>query len=170
MSQPSTAEKPNSNRHSAKPNETSRPPHYASNLPVADAIPPRYSEKGIEQVFEVYGEKKTKQATAEGFQFFVRAWQLTDAEAAALLGVRTSEWTSGLRPNRLRREQIKRIASLIGIYRALHLYFSQPVADGWVRRENSDPLFNGQQPVQMMAHGGLPTMKCTLDYVDGLRE
>lgn len=137
--------------------------------PLVDAIPPRYSEEGIDRIFDVFGEEATKQATAECFLFIARAWQLTETEAAALLGVRASDLASGLQPSQLNREHVKRVASLIGIYRALHLFFSQAVADGWVKRENSDPTFGGQQPVQMMIRGGLPKVKLTLDYVDGLR-
>ena len=100
------------------------------------------------------------------------AWRLRNPEAAELAGVsaRTFErMKAGRWSGRLSRDQRQRASALVGIYKGLHLYFSEPLADEWPGLANSGPLFGGRRPVEVMIEGGLPAMVEVRDYVDALR-
>ena len=51
-----------------------------------------------------------------------------------------------------------RISLVIGIYKALNIYFGEPWADRWVTLENRGPLFAGQAPIEYMVRHGQPGM------------
>ncbi|MCY4035805.1 MAG: hypothetical protein OXF29_09130, partial [Hyphomicrobiales bacterium] len=69
----------------------------------------------------------------------------------------------------LNQDQSMRLSAIIGLYKALHLYFSDNIADSWVTLPNKGPLFSGRKPVDVMIEGGLPIMMDTRNYVDALR-
>ena len=58
---------------------------------------------------------------------------------------------------------------MVGVYKGLHLLFSEPLADEWVRRPNQESLFGGVSPIDYMIAGGIPAMLETRSYVDALR-
>ena len=112
-------------------------------------------------------------ATAlKAFRRLVEEWDLTGAEAAALLGVSVSTWDR-LKPGgegrTLSQDQMTRISVLTGIYKGLHLLFADGMADRWPSLENSGPLFNGETPVSAMIEGGIPLMLDVRRYVDAVR-
>lgn len=99
-------------------------------------------------------------------------WGLTLREAAQLLDVSESTWKrikSGQFSGELTRDQVLRLSALVGLYKALALYFDPPLSDRWVKLENSGPLFDGQRPLARMIDGGLPTIIAVRTYVDALR-
>ncbi len=99
-------------------------------------------------------------------------WRLTLREAAQLLDVSESTWKrikSGQFSGDLTRDQTLRLSALIGLYKALALYFDPPLSERWVKLENTGPLFDGQRPLDKMIAGGLPTIIAVRTYVDALR-
>jgi hypothetical protein len=100
-------------------------------------------------------------------------WRLNSKQASALLGegsertwfrIKAEEWEGALS-----QDALTRISALIGIYKGLHLLFSDPLADEWIRIENKEPLFGGKAPVAHMIAGGIPAMLETRRYIDALR-
>jgi hypothetical protein len=51
-----------------------------------------------------------------------------------------------------------RISLIIGIHKALSIYFGKPWADRWVVLGNRGPLFAGQAPIDFMILRGQPGM------------
>lgn len=111
-------------------------------------------------------------AALRGFLRLAEIWGLDAAKATALLGdISERSWY------RLRRQQgemlsqdmLMRISLLVGIYKALHLLFSEPLANDWVRLDNSGPLFAGQAPMEFMIRGGIPAMLRVRQHLDALR-
>ena len=74
----------------------------------------------------------------------------------------------GTRPT-LSQDQLTRVSALVGIYKGLHLLFSDGTADEWIRRENRGPLFDRRTPIQAMIEGGIPRMLEVRRYVDAVR-
>ena len=70
---------------------------------------------------------------------------------------------------RLGKDQLLRVSALVGIYKALHLYFDDELADRWPRLPNTGSLFGGRTPLDAMRAGGLPTILEVRDYLDALR-
>lgn len=62
-----------------------------------------------------------------------------------------------------------RASALVGIFKGLHLLFSDPLADDWMRLPNRDHPFAGCSPVDAMKVGGIPVMLEARRYVDALR-
>jgi len=101
-----------------------------------------------------------------------RTWRLTGAEGAALVGVSETTWDR-IKANSwsqtLSQDQMMRVSALIGVFKGLHLLFSDDMADRWVRLRNSGPLFGNLSPVEAMIERGIPGMIEIRRYVDALR-
>lgn len=99
------------------------------------------------------------------------AWGLTNDEAAALADTAPRTWARMKlgRGGRLGQDQRLRLSGLVGLYKALHLYFSDPLADRWVKLANAGPRFGGETPLVAMRAGGLPAILEVRGYVDALR-
>lgn len=102
----------------------------------------------------------------------VDAWGLGLKEAAGLADMSESTWKRARKPGfagELTKDQLLRLSAVIGIYKALDLYFSEPLAQGWFTRPNSGPLFGGSRPVDTAIEGGLPQILAVRTYLDALR-
>jgi hypothetical protein len=102
----------------------------------------------------------------------VNAWDGSNAEGAALLGVSTSTWDrikGGRWDGVLSQDQLTRASALIGVFKGLHLLFADDMADRWPRLANRGPIFDRMTPIQAMISGGIPRMLETRQYIDGLR-
>jgi hypothetical protein len=100
------------------------------------------------------------------------AWSLTGREAAALADMSDSTWKRARKPGfsgELSRDQMLRLGAIVGLYKALQLYFNPPIASEWVRLANRGPEFEGRRPVDAMIEGGLPKIVRVRTYVDALR-
>lgn len=121
---------------------------------------------------------------AKAYGRIVVAWKLNNHAAAALVAVSPRTWSrmkqgagtkqgAGVKgkawSGRLSRDQLLRISALTGLYKALHLYFNDSLADRWVMLPNQGPLFGGRTPLAVMIEGGLPAILDIRTYVDALR-
>lgn len=108
----------------------------------------------------------------KAYRRLVTFWGLGNGEAAALIDTTPRTWARMKKESwagALSQDQRLRLSALIGLYKGLHLYFSEPLADRWVRLPNTGPLFDGSSPLDTMIAGGLPTILKTRVYVDALR-
>jgi hypothetical protein len=107
------------------------------------------------------------------FLGIVDEWDLSGAQAAALLAVSTSTWErikrNAEKTAPLNQDQLTRLSALIGIYKGLHLLFADSLADRWASLPNRGPLFGGQTPIDSMIEGGIPQMIDVRRHVDALR-
>ncbi|MCL6706177.1 DUF2384 domain-containing protein [Pseudomonas sp. R2.Fl] len=116
--------------------------------------------------------ERLSKTALKAFRRIVGEWDLTAAQAAALLGVSVSTWER-MKPETggkvLSQDQMTRISALTGIYKGLHLLFADAMADRWPSLENSGPLFDRRSPVAAMIEGGIPLMLDVRRYVDAVR-
>lgn len=112
---------------------------------------------------------------AVGLKAFARIadhWGLTNRQAAALVDMSESTWKRAKQPGyqgRLGHDQVYRLSALVGIYKALEIYFGPNLARRWVTLQNDGPEFDGAAPVDAMIAGGLPKIMAVRTYVDALR-
>lgn len=109
---------------------------------------------------------------AKAYARLIAAWKLKNKHAAELIAVSPRTWSrmkSQEWSGRLSKDQLMRISAITGLYKALHLYFGDELADKWVTLDNSGPIFAGRAPTEKMLDGGLPAIMETRDYVDALR-
>ena len=117
-----------------------------------------------------------EQLSASAIKAFVRIvekWGLTESHARGLLGGIASStfhtWKSEPKKQRLSQDTLVRISLVIGIYKALHIYFSEKWADRWVMLGNRGSLFAGDAPVDYMIRQGQPGMFQVRRMLDGWR-
>lgn len=95
------------------------------------------------------------------FFSIVDKWQLRNEDAMALLGGASHGRYFELKKNRkglLSQDELTRISLLIGIFKALNILFAPRLANHWISRENSNPIFNNAPPLQFLMRGGVPGM------------
>lgn len=90
-----------------------------------------------------------------------KKWDLNEEQSRALLGGLASStfhaWKA--HPKRtLDQDTLTRISLLIGIYKALNIYFGKPWADRWITLSNRGPIFMGRTPLAYMIQRGQPGM------------
>jgi hypothetical protein len=89
-------------------------------------------------------------------------WGLTVKQMRGLLGGIASStfhaWKTPVRVKRLDQDTLTRISLIIGIYKALHIYFGKSLADRWVTLGNRGPMFAGRAPIDYMLRQGQPGM------------
>ena len=108
----------------------------------------------------------------KAFSRIIEAWRIPQAEAAALADMSESTWKRAKKPGfrgELTRDQMLRLSAVIGIYKALELYFGPEISRDWIRLANQGPLFHGARPIDTMIEDGLPQFLRVRNYLDALR-
>lgn len=87
-------------------------------------------------------------------------WNLSIPESQGLLGFISEstvhKYKSGGKVGTLSYDTLTRISLCLGIFKALHTFFAEPqLADRWVKLPNSNGLFGGRAPLEVMIHGGI---------------
>ncbi len=99
-------------------------------------------------------------------------WQIRDEDARQLLGgVSNGPYYQMKKdPDRvLDADTLLRISYLIGIFKALHILHSEPLADEWIRLPNANRIFAGKSPLAYMLAGGLPAIETVRRLLDARR-
>jgi hypothetical protein len=99
-------------------------------------------------------------------------WQMRDEDARALLGGVSNGpyYQMKKNPDRvLDADTLLRISYLVGIFKALHILHSEPLADEWVRLPNANRIFAGKSPLAYMRAGGLPAIEIVRRLLDARR-
>lgn len=113
-----------------------------------------------------------KSVALKAFGRIIAEWKLPIHEAAALADMSDSTWKRAKKPDYtgdLTHDQMLRLSAVIGIYKALKLYFNAPISDKWMTLPNSGPLFDGARPIDTMIQDGLPQFLQVRNYLDALR-
>jgi uncharacterized protein (DUF2384 family) len=111
-------------------------------------------------------------AALKAFFNIMKRWKLRDEDARALLGgVSNGPFYEMKRnPDRtLDADRLTRISYIVGIFKALGVLHSEALADAWIQRPNSNPIFAGATPLAYMIAGGLPAMQSVRRLLDARR-
>jgi hypothetical protein len=101
------------------------------------------------------------------FSGIVETWNISDETALQLLALTPGTSIRDIDPVLLSEEQLLRISCLIAIYKALHIYWQNELADRWVRLANSNAMFGGRSPSEYMSEGGLPALRSVRNLLEG---
>lgn len=126
----------------------------------------------LQAQFDLRDSGRVTGVAAKAYARVVAAWKLRNEDAAELIAVSPRTWSrmkSHDWSGRLSKDQLMRVSAIVGLYKALHLYFSDALADRWVTMDNAGPAFAGKAPAEKMIDGGLPAIMETRDYIDALR-
>ena len=104
--------------------------------------------------------KRLSPAAIEGFLKIIDLWQIRDADARQLLGGLSTGSYHGFKKQVTQRvlaqDALTRVSLLIGIFKALNILYSEPLADAWPTLPNRNALFRGASPLTFMLQHGLP--------------
>jgi hypothetical protein len=100
-------------------------------------------------------------------------WQLSNDEQRGLLGWPPEstffKYKSG-ETGTLSYDMLMRISLVLGIYKDLHILYSEPsLADRWVKLPNSNKLFGGQTALSLMISTGMDGLHQVRRLLDGRR-
>lgn len=132
----------------------------------------RYQPPPLVDLGSRAARERLSPAALKAFFNTMARWKVRDEDARALLGgVSNGPFYEMKRnPERtLDADRLTRISYVIGIFKALGLLHSEPLADQWVQRPNSNPLFAGLTPLEYMIRGGLPAMQNVRRLLDARR-
>ena len=128
-------------------------------------VAPNVAGYPFDQAANLASAEERGRLTASALKAFVAIaakWGLNETQARGLLGGVASStyhaWKSNPRGRRLDQDALVRISLVIGIYKALNIYFGKPWADRWVTLGNRGPLFTGSAPIDYMLRQGQPGM------------
>lgn len=130
------------------------------------------ASQGLQNFADEEDRKRLTPAAVKALLRLVEAWDGSNAQGAALLGVSDSTWDrmkAGKWDGVLSQDQLTRASALIGIFKGLHLLFADSMADRWPRLANRGPIFDRRSPIEAMIEGGIPRMLETRQYIDALR-
>ncbi|MCG7521367.1 MbcA/ParS/Xre antitoxin family protein [Ruegeria sp. Ofav3-42] len=119
-----------------------------------------------------YSPGEMTAAALKGYARISDRWGLSQKEAAQLADMSESTWKRAKKPGfagELSKDQMLRLSAVIGIYESLELYFSTQLAEKWMTRANTGPLFDGLRPIDTAIEGGLPQILNIRTYLDALR-
>jgi uncharacterized protein (DUF2384 family) len=112
-------------------------------------------------------------AALRTFFNIMERWQLSPAEGRSLLGVPAStyfRWKNQPNQASIDADKLERLSYILGIYKALRLIYSdEAIADGWLRRPNTNPLFSGQQPLERLLGGHVADLYVIRQHLDARR-
>jgi hypothetical protein len=109
-------------------------------------------------------------AALQGFFRIAARWGLRDEHAKQLLGGVTNgpyyEMKKHPQQRVLDPDTLLRISYVLGIFKALNILHSHPLADEWISLPNSNRIFGGGTPLGYMIRGGLPAMNTVRRLLD----
>jgi hypothetical protein len=117
--------------------------------------------------------RKLSENAIKVFVNITKKWDLNEVQARGLLGGVASStfhaWKTKPKGKKLDQDTLTRISLVIGIYKALSIYFGKPWADRWITLKNRGPLFAGQTPIDYMLRHGQPGMAEVCRMLDAWR-
>jgi hypothetical protein len=128
----------------------------------------------LKKVPDLADPKTRKMLTPSAIAAFFKiasAWELKNEDARTLLGSVSSGKYFDLKKSRkgaLTQDELTRVSLLIGIFKSLNILFSRKLANQWVMRPNSNPMFNNAPPLAVM-RSGMPGMISVRRLLDGRR-
>jgi Protein of unknown function (DUF2384) len=130
--------------------------------PAAFEVAPGYRFDKAADLTDAVERERLSPTAIRAFLKICDKWGLTEAQSRALLGGIASStfhaWKAEPDAQKLSQDALVRISLVIGIYKALHIYFSKAWADRWIRLDNRGALFAGRSPVNFMIRHGQPGM------------
>lgn len=109
---------------------------------------------------------------SSAFFKIAETWQLRDEASRQLLGGVSNGFYYQLKSGKkktLDQDKLTRISLLLGIFKALNVLYSRKLADVWVTRPNSNPMFTGEPPLTYMIGGGVPALMRVRQLLDARR-
>jgi len=106
------------------------------------------------------------------FFAIMERWQVRDDVARVLLGGVSHGTFYEMKRDQRRvcsPDELTRLSYLVGIFKALSVLHSEPLADRWMQLPNTNRLFGGTTPLDFVARGGIPGLDLLRRLLDARR-
>jgi uncharacterized protein (DUF2384 family) len=141
------------------------------------AIPALLTDLGLDarktpDLADTPTRRKLSSAAITAFFSIVEKWSLKNEDAMALLGGVSNGRYYDLKKHRtglLTQDELTRVSLLIGIFKSLNILFGEKLADAWISRPNSNPMFGGEPPLKTLIQGGVPGILSVRRLLDSRR-
>lgn len=111
-------------------------------------------------------------AAITAFLKIIDLWKLKNEQAMALLGGISNGKFHELKRHRktaLSQDELTRVSYLVGIFKSLNILFSAKLANQWVCLPNTNPMYKGAAPIEVMVRSGMPALMETRRLLDTRR-
>lgn len=111
-------------------------------------------------------------AALRAFLSIMAHWEVRDEDARLLLGGVSHGTFYDIKRDTARvcsADELTRISSLVGIFKALNILHSEVLADRWIQLPNINRLFNGLTPLEFIVRGGIPALDALRRLLDARR-
>jgi hypothetical protein len=132
----------------------------------------RYEPSPLVDLSAKAERERLSPSAIKAFLSIAEKWHVRDEDARALLGGISNGQYYEMKKNPERvlgADALTRISYLIGIFKALNILYSEPLADAWVQRHNTNHMFGGETPLAYMMKGGLAAMQVVRRLLDARR-
>ena len=121
-----------------------------------------YAVDTSQDLSDIEVRRRLSPAAIEAFLRITELWKIKDADARQLLGgISTGSFHAfkkQVKQRVLAHDTLTRVSLLIGIFKALNILYSEPLADAWFTLPNRNPIFRGATPLAYVLQQGLPGM------------
>jgi hypothetical protein len=132
----------------------------------------RYESAPLVDLSTKAARERLSPSAIKAFFNIAARWGIRDDDARALLGGMSNGpfYEMKKNPDRvLDADRLVRISYLVGIFKALHILYSEALADAWIQRPNTNRIFGGHTPLAYMTKGGLAAMQTVRRLLDARR-
>jgi uncharacterized protein (DUF2384 family) len=127
---------------------------------MAGNAPSDFPIEHIPDLSSVNERERLSPSAIYGFTAIIEKWGFDETYACGLLGgiapSTYQAWKCKQEGLILTQDTLTRISLLIGMYKALHVYLGDPLADQWMSRANDGFLFSGKKPIDYLIKNGIP--------------
>jgi hypothetical protein len=142
-------------------------------MPFAPGYPAtRYESSPLVDLSAKAERERLSPSAIKAFLNIMEKWGVRDEDARTLLGGISNGqyYEMKKKPERvLGTDMLTRISYIVGIFKALNILYSEPLADAWVQRHNTNRIFGGETPLAYMVKGGLAGMQVVRRLLDARR-
>jgi uncharacterized protein (DUF2384 family) len=132
----------------------------------------RYEPSPPTDLQEPATRERLSRSALKAFFRIVDRWKLPDETARDLFGGVSNGTFYKMKRESTRvlgADELLRISYLVGIFKALHVLYSETLADQWMSRPNTNPIFAGRTPIAYVRAGGIPAMQAVRRLLDARR-
>ena len=132
----------------------------------------RYEPSAPPDLHDPATRERLSRSALKAFFRIVDRWKVSDETARDLFGgVSNGTFYKMKRESArvLSADELLRISYLVGIFKALHVLYSESLADQWMARPNTNPIFGGRTPLDYVHAGGIPAMQAVRRLLDARR-
>jgi uncharacterized protein (DUF2384 family) len=129
---------------------------------------PGHEFDAIPDLSRLETRERLSQSAIDGFFAITDKWQVPIKRAGDLLGgmPRSTVYKLKTAARTLRQDELTRISHIVGLYKVLHMFLPDQLADEWVARPNDNYLFGGLPPLDYIVRAGIPGLLQVRSLVD----